>query len=150
MNEVGYWIPVDATKDDEFTYFSLNNLKASLQSYKNVQHHLVISDACETGPAFYLAMRSTDKPKECGQWNYAKYKSAQVLTSSNKEKSSDNSIFATTFASSLATNSDQCVSIETIADRVKAVVKKNQAQTPKFGNISGIDDGGGTFFFIKK
>lgn len=150
MNDVGYWIPVDAVRDDEFTYFSLNVLKASLQSYKNVTHHLVISDACETGPAFYLAMRDAGVPKECGQWDYAKYRSAQVLTSSNKEKSSDNSLFATTFASSLSSNESQCVSIETIAERVKSVVKKNQAQTPKFGNITGIDDAGGTFFFIKK
>ena len=29
----GYWIPVDATRDDEFTYFNINALKAGMQSY---------------------------------------------------------------------------------------------------------------------
>ena len=32
INETGYWIPVDASRDDEFTYFNINALKASMQS----------------------------------------------------------------------------------------------------------------------
>jgi hypothetical protein len=29
-------------------------------------------------------------------------------------------------------------------------VEQNQKQKPKFGNISGLEDQNGTFFFIKK
>ncbi len=59
INETGYWIPVDAKQGDEFTYFSVNALKASMQSYpKSVNHTLVITDACESGPSFNQAMRS--------------------------------------------------------------------------------------------
>ena len=59
INDVGYWIPVDAKRDDEFTYFNINALKAGLQGYSDViVHTLVVSDACESGPGFYSAMRS--------------------------------------------------------------------------------------------
>jgi len=61
INETGYWLPIDATKDDEFSYYNVNNLKASLQSYTKLKHILVISDACESGPSFYLAMRDEGK-----------------------------------------------------------------------------------------
>ena len=54
MNETGYWIPVDAARNDEFTWYNLNALRASLQSYSGfVTHKLVITDACESG-AFLL------------------------------------------------------------------------------------------------
>ncbi|MCK4750578.1 MAG: tetratricopeptide repeat protein, partial [Bacteroidales bacterium] len=49
INETGYWIPTDANRDDEFTYFNVNALKASMQSYPDfVNHTLVITDACES------------------------------------------------------------------------------------------------------
>ncbi len=39
INDVGYWIPVDAKRDDEFTYFNINGLKAGLQGYSDVVVH---------------------------------------------------------------------------------------------------------------
>ena len=59
INDVGYWIPVDAKRDDEFTYFNLNTLRASMEPYLvYLTHTLVVTDACESGPSFYQAMRS--------------------------------------------------------------------------------------------
>jgi hypothetical protein len=82
IHETGYWIPVDAKRDDEFTYFNINALKASLQSYSNyVTHTLVITDACESGPSFYQAMRSTPKERNCNDWQATKFKSSQVFAS---------------------------------------------------------------------
>ncbi len=149
INETGYWLPVDATKTDEFTYFPITSLKGYLSLYK-LRHTLVISDACETGPAFYLAMRGEPKSKDCNDWESTKLKSAQVFTSTDREKASDNSIFAKTFAGILSNAPDQCISIEKISEKVTATVVQNQKQKPKFGNISGLEDESGTFFFIKK
>ncbi|PLX14246.1 MAG: hypothetical protein C0597_10315, partial [Marinilabiliales bacterium] len=51
INDIGYWVPTDATRDDEFTYFNISTLKSSLQAYaQHVTHTLVITDACESGP----------------------------------------------------------------------------------------------------
>ncbi len=147
--ENGFWIPVDAKKDDEYSYFLINNLKGYLATYSQLVHLLVISDACETGPAFYLAMRDADKPRRCGDWELTKFKSAQVLASANSEKASDNSILAKTFASELKNNPDNCISLNAVASKVISAIKVNQKQNPVFGNINGLENQDGSFFFIR-
>ena len=151
LNETGYWIPVVGDTYEEFTYYSVNSLRASMQAYTMLKHVLVVSDACESGPAFYMAMRDDEiKNRQCSDWEVTKFKSAQVLTSSNKELSSDNSLFTQAFANTLNNNPNDCVSIEYVATKVSGIVKQNQKQTPKFGKIKGLDDENGTFFFVKK
>jgi tetratricopeptide (TPR) repeat protein len=151
INETGYWIPVNAQRNDEFTYFNINALKASLQSYSNyVTHTLVITDACESGPSFYQAMRSMPKEKSCDDWQATKFKSSQVFSSTGYELAVDNSQFTRTFANSLANNPNACLPIENIVNKVTSAVVKNNQQKPKFGKIDGLEDEDGTFFFISK
>jgi tetratricopeptide (TPR) repeat protein len=152
INESGYWIPVDAKRDEEFTYFNINNLKAAMQSYsKFITHTLVITDACESGPSFYQAMRSSPKNRSCNDWQATKFKSSQVFSSAGYELAVDNSQFTKTFASTLSSNPNSCIPIETIVSKVSSAVQKSGAsQKPKFGKIAGLEDEDGTFFFIKK
>jgi len=151
IHETGYWIPVNAKRDDEFTYFNINNLKASMQSYsKFITHTLVITDACESGPSFYMAMRSDPKERDCGDWQATKFKSSQVFTSAGHELASDNSQFTKTFANSLKYNPNDCIPIENIVIKVTEAVSETGLQKPKFGKIAGLEDEDGTFFFIKK
>ena len=150
VNQTGYWIPTDAKVDDEFTYFNINNLKGYMQSYSKVIHTLVITDACETGPSFYLAMRDTPKEKRCEDWEATKFKSAQVLSSAGYELAADNSQFTKTFASALTNNPDGCIPIEKIAEKVGNAFKQGSGQKPRLGKIAGLEDEDGTFFFIKK
>lgn len=150
VNQTGYWIPVDAKTDDEFTYFNIGNLKSYMSSYSKVIHTLVITDACESGPAFFLAMRDTPKEKRCENWEETKFRSAQVLSSAGYELAADNSQFTKTFSASLVNNPDGCISIDKIAEKVSSAVKGKGGQAPKFGKISGLEDEGGTFFFMKK
>jgi tetratricopeptide (TPR) repeat protein len=151
INETGYWIPVDAKRDDEFTYYNLNELRASLQSYSNnITHTLVITDACESGPTFYQAMRSTPKVRDCNDWQAVKFKSSQVFSSAGYELAVDNSQFTKTFANALANNPNSCLPIESIVNKVTVAVSQNNQQKPKFGKIVGLVDEDGTFFFISK
>lgn len=151
VSPTGYWVPVDGKIDDEFSYFGINNLKAAMQSYSSkLLHTLVITDACESGPTFLLAMRGTDDDIRCEKSELLKSKSAQVLTSAGYELASDNSQFTKTFSSSLINNTDACISIDKIAKKVTAAVKEAGNQAPKFGKIKDLEDEGGTFFFIKK
>jgi len=152
INETGYWIPTNANRDDEFTYFNINNLKASMQSYsKNITHTLVITDACESGPSFYQAMRATNETKSCNDWKATKFKSSQVFSSAGYELATDNSQFTKTFANTLVSNPNACIPIETVVTKVSSAVTKSGAkQKPKFGKIAGLEDENGTFFFIKK
>lgn len=151
INETGYWIPVDAKRDDEFTYFNISALRASLQSYSNiVTHVLVVTDACESGPTFYQAMREIPKERNCADWEATRLKSSQVFSSAGYELAVDNSQFTRTFANTLANNPNTCIPIESIVSKVTSAVTQNKQQKPKFGKISGLEDEDGTFFFISK
>ncbi len=147
---IGYWVPCDATKDDEFSYYNIFALKASLYSYMSLNHLLVISDACSTGPGFNLALRGTMEGASCDQTELALKKSAQVFTSAGEGYAYDNSLFTRAFANALLNNENECVSIDDIANKVCNIIKSNNAQNPEFGRIAGLDDQLGTFFFISK
>jgi tetratricopeptide (TPR) repeat protein len=151
INESGYWVPVDAKRDDEFTYYNINALKASMQSYpKEVTHTLVITDACESGPSFYQAMRSTSEIKSCDDWTATRLKSSQVFSSAGYELAVDNSQFTKTFANVLANNPNACIPIESVVQKVTTAVTKGNQQKPQFGKIAGLQDENGTFFFMTK
>jgi hypothetical protein len=150
INETGYWIPVDAQRDEEFSYFNVNALKAYMQSYANyITHVLVVTDACESGPSFYAAMRGA-KERNCGDYASTKFKSSQVFSSAGAELAADNSPFTKTFARTLDYNSNDCIAIDNIVNKVTAAVSQGQKQSPKFRNITRLDEQDGTFFFIKK
>ncbi|MBN2862398.1 MAG: hypothetical protein JXN62_04495, partial [Bacteroidales bacterium] len=152
INDVGYWIPVDAKRDDEFTYFSINTLRASMETYLTyLTHTLVITDACETGASFYQAMRSSEtRIKSCDDWQATQFKSSQVFFSAGYELAVDDSQFTRTFATALSNNPNACIPIEEIVVKVSQAVRENSQQTPKFGKITGLKDEDGTFFFIAK
>ena len=151
INEVGYWIPVDARRDDEFTYYSLNTLRGAMETYMNyLTHTLVVTDACESGPSFYSAMRSDLKDRSCDDWQATQSKSSQVFSSAGYELALDNSQFTQTFYNQLVNNPDACIPIETIVRKVSDAHSSANQQKPKFGQITGLRDEGGTFFFIAK
>ena len=151
INDIGYWIPIDARRDEEFTYYSLNTLRASMETYMNyLTHVLVITDACESGPSFYQAMRSEIKPRNCTDWKATQFKSSQIFSSAGYELAVDDSQFTRTFANTLRGNPNTCIAIEEIVTQVTKAVTQNNQQKPKFGKITGLKDEDGTFFFVKK
>jgi len=151
INDVGYWIPVDARRDEEFTYFNINGLRAAMEPYINiVTHLLVITDACESGPGFYTAMRSELKQRSCDDWQATQLKSSQVFSSAGYELAMDNSQFTQTFYNMLMNNPNACLPIEEIVKKVSDAHAASNQQKPKFGKITGLRDEDGTFFFIAK
>lgn len=151
INNTGYWIPVDASRDDEFSYFNINTLKAGMMSYSDlVTHTLVVTDACESGPSFADVTREKLVVKRCDDWEAARLKSSQVFSSAGYELASDNSQFTRTFANMLSSNPDACMPIESVVIKVSEVVKGQGHQTPKFGAIDGLAHENGTFFFMRK
>jgi tetratricopeptide (TPR) repeat protein len=152
INDVGYWIPVDAKRDDEFTYFNLNTLRAAMETYLNyLTHTLVVTDACESGPGFYQAMRSDNlKKRSCSDWQATQFKSSQVFSSAGYELAVDDSQFTRTFANALEYNPNACIPIEEIVAKVSSAVTTNNQQKPNFGKIAGLKDEDGTFFFIAR
>ncbi len=150
INDIGYWIPVDARRDDELSYYNINSLRTALKTYNNVKHTLIVTDACESGPTFYQAMRSIPRDRSCDDHNATRFRSSQVLSSSGYEYAGDNSQFTRTFANSLLNNQQSCIPIERIVTQVTVVMARSGGQRPKFGKIAGLEDEGGTFFFFSK
>jgi tetratricopeptide (TPR) repeat protein len=151
INETGYWIPTDASRDDEFTYFNINFLRAAMQSYSTLSHTLIITDACESGPSFYTASRGGGGPEpSCSDWQKTRLKSSQVFSSAGYELAVDQSQFTRTFANLLKTNPNACIPIDNIVNKVSSAVSQNSKQKPKWGKITGLADEDGTFFFITK
>ncbi len=151
INNIGYWIPVDATLDNEFTYYNINSLRESLRAYSaSVNNTLVVTDACESGPTFYQAMRAIPKTRNCSELFESPSRSSQVLTSSGYEFATDNSAFTRTFASTLMNNPNPCLPIERIVTEVTIAASQNNQARPRFGKITGLDDEGGTFFFVAR
>ncbi len=152
VNEIGYWIPIDARRDDEFTYFNINTLRAAMEPYTNIlTHTLVVTDACESGPSFYTAMRSELTIKSCSDWKATQNKSSQVFMSAGRELASDDSEFTRTFANTLESNPYGCIPIEEIVSNVSVALTNADKQKPMFGQITGLDHNeNATFFFIAK
>jgi tetratricopeptide (TPR) repeat protein len=146
-----FWVPVDSKIDDFNSYYSLNTLKAAIKPYmKNVTHSLIVTDACETGPSFYMAMRAITADRNCDDTKSTKFKSSQIFTSSGYDGQDSDSQFTKTFANALMFDSNICVPIERIVRQVTSEVTKSSNKRPKFGKIAGFEDENGTFIFIKK
>jgi hypothetical protein len=53
-----YWVPVDARKDDIYSYFNYGSLKAQMQNYsESVEKTVVVSDAAGSDASFYELTR---------------------------------------------------------------------------------------------
>lgn len=150
LNNKSFWIPTDAVRDNESTYFELGALQTSLKSISSLKHALIVSDACESGPSFYQAMRSNPPHRDCSELAGNEPKSAQVFTASGYELAVQGSKFTTSFAAALNENKEACLPMEKIVARVTMDVVMSSGQRPKFGTISNSMDEGGTFFFVRK
>ncbi len=53
-----YWVPVDARKDDIYSYYNYGSLKSLMENYsESVKSTLVVSDAVGSDPSFYELTR---------------------------------------------------------------------------------------------
>lgn len=53
-----YWVPIDARKDDIYSYFNYGSLKAQMQNYsESVDKTVVVSDAAGSDASFYELTR---------------------------------------------------------------------------------------------
>ena len=151
INETGYWIPVDAQRDDEATYYKMESLKKDLEKLSSqLKHVLVITDACESGPTFFQAMRSIPTKPVCDDPVGVKKRSYQLFSASGYNLATDESLFAATIAASLKNNPNPCIPVQEVVKKVTIKLIQNHLDRPQFGNITGMSSEGGTFFFYKK
>jgi len=150
INENGYWIPVDATVGEEFSYYSVNGLRSSLEAYSDLRHVLVLSDAADVGQLFSNSNAEKSPVIVCEKAEQTQLKSAQVFNVSSKEMAVENKLFTQSFTNILNNNQATCIGIELLAEKVNNMLNQNKKASAKLGRIKGITEENGSFIFFKK
>lgn len=146
LNE-GYWVPVDALKD-EISGFIPNSQILKIIENINSQHTLLIADACFSGSLFASSTRGYVD-------NVEKYKSRWGLASGRLEVVSDgevgqNSPFAKSLFEFLNSNTSSKVPASDLIQYVKKRVVEISNQTPIGNPLKNVGDEGGEFIFYKQ
>jgi len=147
-NEVGYWLPSDATKESRMAWLS----NAELRDYMNgmkAKHTLIIADACFSGSIFTGAYRDAE---EFACEEMAKMKSRRAMTSGASTIVPDESVFFKYLSQKLKENTSGCLSAETLYSKIKPAVIYNSPNNhiPQFGVLPQVGDEGGNFIFRKR
>ncbi len=147
-NEIGYWLPKDADKNNRAKWFSNSELKDYVNSIKT-KHTLVIADACFSGSIFTGGYRDITE-FACAEME--KITSRRAMTSGANTVVPDNSIFLKYLVKKLAENNTSCLSAETLYSKVKPAVIYNSPNNhiPQFGVMPQTGDEGGNFIFRLK
>jgi len=151
-NKTGYWLPVDATRDDPsnwvMTDYVVNQIKAM-----EAKHVMVVADSCFSGELTRGIKIDYGSPS----WikKLVDKKARVALTSGDLEPVSDSggggkhSIFAKVFISLLEENTGVLNTTQLFSELLPKV-SKNAKQTPRHGKIRYAGDDGGDFLFVRQ
>jgi len=154
----GYWIPVDATGNDNSTFIRNSTIRDEVNIIaERSRHTLVISDSCFSGDLLRTGGRgpSENDIKKGYYQKVASKKSVQILTAGGKEYVDDNyrnsghSPFSYFLINELTLNNNDMLSLSELATNVKIAVANNVDQTPASGVLHGAGDELGEFIFVQ-
>ena len=148
----GYWLPSDATKDNEVNWISNSTLTSSIRAMQ-AKHIMVVTDSCYSGK---LIRGIHIKRKTPNYLSRISRKTARVvLTSGGLEPVIDSlgnekhSIFASIFIRVLRENNGVIDGTE-LFSKVRRLVLLNSDQTPEYADIRKAGHDGGDFIFVKR
>jgi len=149
--EQGYWLPVDASEDNQAHWISNADITNALKALK-AKHILVVADSCYSGTlarSANISLRGIDYIERI-----VKKKARTVLTSGGLEPVLDaggegHSVFARAFLAALEEN-DGVIDGQEVFRRLRDPVVANAPQTPEYGEIRGAGHDGGDFIFVRR
>jgi ankyrin repeat protein/uncharacterized caspase-like protein len=148
----GYWLPVDAQKNNMIAWVSNSSITASLRALK-AKHVLIVADSCYSGK---LARGVHIVDKSPGYLSRLSRKRARcVISSGGLEPVADSggdglhSVFATAFLNALKENNDILDGAD-LFNKLRRPVMLNSDQTPEYSDIRKAGHEGGEFLFIRK
>jgi uncharacterized caspase-like protein len=148
----GYWLPVDAQKNNMIAWVSNSSITASLRALK-AKHVLIVADSCYSGK---LARGVHIVDKTPGYLSRLSRKRARcVISSGGLEPVADSggdglhSVFATAFLNALKENNDILDGAD-LFNKLRRPVMLNSDQTPEYSDIRKAGHEGGEFLFIRK
>jgi len=149
--EQGYWLPVDASEDNQAHWISNADITNALKALK-AKHILVVADSCYSGTlarSANISLRGIDYIERI-----VKKRARTVLTSGGLEPVLDaggegHSVFARAFLAALEEN-DGVIDGQEVFRRLRDPVVANAPQTPEYGEIRGAGHDGGDFIFVRR
>jgi hypothetical protein len=148
--EEGYWLPVDATQDNEANWVSNATITSSIRAL-SAKHIMVIADSCYSGSLTRGLHFNQKTPDYLSRM--AKRTARVVLSSGGLEPVEDrggennHSVFAAALISTLQENSSVLDGTE-LFSKIKRPVMVNSDQMPEYGDIRKTGHDGGDFLFV--
>ena len=146
----GYWLPVNAQKENMLAWISNSSITASLRALK-AKHVLIVADSCYSGK---LARGVHIVNKAPGYLSRLSQKRARsVISSGGLEPVIDSggrgqhSIFASAFLDTLRDNKGIMDGAQ-LFNKLRRPVMLNSDQTPEYSDIRRAGHEGGEFLFV--
>ena len=146
----GYWLPIDAEKENMLAWVSNSSITASIRALK-AKHVLVIADSCFSGK---LARGIHIVNKTPGYLYRLSQKKARCVISSgglepviDSGGKGDHSVFASAFLDALIENNGIMDSAQ-LFNSLRRPVMLNSDQTPEYSDIRKAGHEGGEFLFV--
>jgi hypothetical protein len=146
----GYWLPIDATQDDDIHWIANESITSKTRAME-AKHVMIIADSCYSGKLIRGIHVNQNTP------NYLKRLATRrarvVLTSGGIEPVSDaggrdnHSVFASALLRALEENDDILEGHE-LFSQVRRPVAVNSDQIPEYSDIRKAGHDGGDFLFI--
>jgi len=147
----GYWLPVDATADDEINWIPNSSVTGAVRAMK-AKHVLLVADSCFSGK---LTRGVHIKRYDLGYLErIAKRRARVVLTSGGLEPvadsgGGDHSVFASAFLEALEQN-EALLEGHELFTQVRRPVAVNSDQIPEYADLRKAGHDGGDFLFVRR
>jgi hypothetical protein len=147
----GYWLPVNATRDNPINWVSNNAITSEIRAIQ-AKHIIVVADSCYSGKLARVVQVHLGSP------NYLRrisQKKARVVLSSgglepvlDQGGNGNHSVFASAFIEILSENKG-VLDGTTLYSQIRKQVGWNADQTPEYSNIHKAGHDGGDFIFSR-
>ncbi len=147
----GYWLPVDATKNNEVNWISNSSITTQLKAIE-ARHIIVIADSCYSGKLgrdVHIQKRTPDYYTRIVQ-----KRSRSVIASGGLEPVIDSggrgnhSVFASAFIAALEDNKG-IIDTSELFNSIRRPVVLNADQVPEHADIRKAGHEGGEFIFVR-
>ena len=148
----GYWLPVDAERQNTVNWVSNSSITTMLKAMK-AKHVLIVADSCYSGKlsrGLHVVDKSPDYLSRIAQ-----KKARSVLSSGGLEPVLDSggkanhSVFASAFLDALKENKNVMDATE-LFSAIRRPVILNSDQTPEYSDIRKAGHDGGDFIFCRR
>ena len=153
--EQGYWLPVDAERDNPANWISNSDITDAMRAIR-AKHVMVVADSCYSGTLVRDATVNINSGLERDAWlkRMTRKRSRTALVSGGLEPVIDSgggehSVFAKAFLGALRENQD-VLDGQAMFTAVKRPVALESDQTPQYSDIRRSGHDGGDFLFVRR